>query len=91
MMLGARRTTVTLIAGVLQRSGLIEYKRGRVTILDRENLEAAACDCYKITKALYTGSLPPGTSGSGRGPVALPEGFFPVCGKQKTGKTLLIA
>ena len=55
MMLGSRRTTVTVIAGVLQRSGLIEYKRGRVTILDRENLEAAACDCYKITKELYTG------------------------------------
>ena len=55
MMLGARRTTVTVIAGILQRSGLIEYRRGRVTILDRENLEAAACDCYKLTKELYTG------------------------------------
>ena len=55
MMLGSRRTTVTLIAGVLQRSGLIEYRRGRVTILDREGLEATACDCYKITKELYRG------------------------------------
>ena len=55
MMLGARRTTVTVIAGVLQRSGLIEYRRGKVTILDRESLEAAACDCYKLTKELYTG------------------------------------
>lgn len=55
MMLGSRRTTVTLIAGVLQRSGLIEYRRGRVTILDREGLEATACDCYKITKQLYRG------------------------------------
>jgi CRP-like cAMP-binding protein len=53
MMLGARRTTVTLIAGELQRSGLIEYRRGRVRILHRENLEFAACDCYQITKALY--------------------------------------
>jgi CRP-like cAMP-binding protein len=53
MMLGARRTTVTVIAGVLQRSGLIEYRRGRVTILDRQNLESAACDCYQITKQLY--------------------------------------
>ena len=55
MMLGARRTTVTVIAGVLQRSGLIEYRRGKVTILDQESLEAAACDCYKLTKDLYTG------------------------------------
>jgi hypothetical protein len=37
-MLGARRTTVTVIAGVLQRSGLIEYRRGKVTILNRESL-----------------------------------------------------
>ena len=54
MMLGSRRTTVTVVAGALQRSGLIEYRRGRVKILNRENLEAAACDCYQITKRLYT-------------------------------------
>lgn len=53
MMLGARRSTVTVIAGVLQRSGLIEYSRGKVKILSQENLEAAACDCYQITKHLY--------------------------------------
>jgi hypothetical protein len=52
MMLGARRTTVTLIAGSLQRANLIEYSRGRVKILNRENLESAACDCYKITQDL---------------------------------------
>jgi CRP-like cAMP-binding protein len=52
MMLGARRTTVTLVAGSLQRANLIEYSRGRVKILNRENLESAACDCYKITKNL---------------------------------------
>lgn len=54
MMLGARRTTVTVVAGTLQRSGLIEYRRGRVKILNRENLEAAACDCYKVTRQLFT-------------------------------------
>ena len=54
MMLGARRTTVTVVAGALQRKGLIEYRRGRVTILDRKSLEAAACDCYKIIRQLYT-------------------------------------
>jgi CRP-like cAMP-binding protein len=52
MMLGARRTTVTMVAGALQRSGLIKFRRGRVTILDRENLEAAACDCYQVIKQL---------------------------------------
>jgi CRP-like cAMP-binding protein len=53
MMLGAQRTTVTMVAGSLQRAGLIEYQRGKVKILNREELEAAACDCYKITKHLY--------------------------------------
>jgi hypothetical protein len=53
MMLGARRTTVTLIAGVLQRQGLIRYQRGKVKILDRGGLEEAACDCYRIAKELY--------------------------------------
>jgi CRP-like cAMP-binding protein len=63
MMLGSRRTTVTLIAGLLQRRGLIKYQRGKVKILDRAELEAAACDCYQITKELYTGlySHPVGT------------------------------
>ena len=53
MMLGSRRTTVTLIAGVLQRQGLIKYQRGKVKILSRAELEAASCDCYQITKELY--------------------------------------
>jgi CRP-like cAMP-binding protein len=53
-MLGARRTTVALAAGALQRSGLIEYSRGRVTILSREALQAAACDCYQVTRRLIT-------------------------------------
>ncbi len=49
-MLGTRRTTVTLVAGSLQRRGLIEYRRGKVTVLDRTGLEQAACDCYRVTK-----------------------------------------
>jgi len=52
MMLGARRTTVTLVAGSLQRSGLIEYQRGRVKIINRSELEAAACECYPVTRQL---------------------------------------
>ncbi len=54
MMLGVRRPTVTVIAGALQRSGLIEYERGKVRIINRKNLEAAACDCYRVTKELHT-------------------------------------
>jgi CRP-like cAMP-binding protein len=55
MMLGARRTTVTVVAGALQQAGLIEYRRGRVKILNRESLAAAACECYGITKRLLVG------------------------------------
>jgi CRP-like cAMP-binding protein len=51
-MLGSRRTTVTMAAGALQRIGLIEYQRGRVHILDRERLEAAACECYPVIRRL---------------------------------------
>jgi CRP-like cAMP-binding protein len=46
-MLGVRRPTVTLVVGSLQRAGLIEEKRGQVTIRDRARLEAACCNCYQ--------------------------------------------
>jgi CRP-like cAMP-binding protein len=46
-LLGARRTTVTLLAGKLQEGGLIQYRRGRITILDRPGLEAVACECHQ--------------------------------------------
>ena len=49
-MLGTRRTTVTLVAGSLARRGLIDYRRGKVTIIDRPALELAACDCYGVSK-----------------------------------------
>lgn len=51
-MLGSRRATVTLIAGELQRAGLIRYHRGYVTILDRKGMEEAACGCYQVIKEL---------------------------------------
>ncbi|HTB98790.1 MAG TPA: Crp/Fnr family transcriptional regulator [Terracidiphilus sp.] len=51
-MLGASRTSVTLAAGSLQRSGLIEYKRGHIRILDAEKLLTAACECYPIVRDL---------------------------------------
>ena len=58
-MLGTRRTSVTLAAGSLQRSGLIEYRRGHIHILDPEGLQSAACECYPIVRDLVDG-LPDG-------------------------------
>ncbi|MGD1861222.1 MAG: Crp/Fnr family transcriptional regulator [Leptolyngbyaceae cyanobacterium] len=52
-MLGTRRASVTVAAGTLQKAGLIEYSRGLIEILKREELEAAACECYGIVKAEY--------------------------------------
>ncbi|MGA8298583.1 MAG: Crp/Fnr family transcriptional regulator [Terriglobales bacterium] len=47
-MLGTGRPSVTLAAGVLEESGLIENMRGTVRVLNRKNLEAAACECYGV-------------------------------------------
>lgn len=47
-MLGTRRASVTVAAGSLQKEGLIRYSRGSVSILDRPQLETAACDCYQV-------------------------------------------
>lgn len=52
-MLGTRRSTVTVAAGVLQRSGMIAYTRGRVEILNREMLEGVACECYFVIRDMY--------------------------------------
>ena len=50
MMLGVQRTGVTAAAGALQRAGLIRYKRGNVTIIDRRRLKQRSCECYGISK-----------------------------------------
>jgi len=47
-MLGARRSTVSQSASMLQSAGLIRYIHGKVFVLDRRGLEAAACDCYRV-------------------------------------------
>jgi CRP-like cAMP-binding protein len=50
-MLGARRSTVSVSAGILQRAGLIRYVRGHVTIIDRAGLEAVSCECYSVIRS----------------------------------------
>ena len=52
-MLGVRREGVTDAAGKLQRDGLINYSRGRITVLDRPKLEKRSCECYKVVKAEF--------------------------------------
>lgn len=53
LMLGVRRVGVTIAAHELQQEGLIEYHRGHITVLDREQLEARACSCYAGDCKLY--------------------------------------
>jgi CRP-like cAMP-binding protein len=49
-MLGTRRASVTVAAGILQKEGLITYQRGHVNIVDRTRLEAACCECCAIMR-----------------------------------------
>ena len=53
-MLGVHRPSVTLAVGRLQTAGVISYQRAVVTILDRERLEEAACECYRTLRDSYT-------------------------------------
>jgi CRP-like cAMP-binding protein len=53
VMLGVRRPTVTLVAGTLQKAGLIHYSHGRVKVLDRKALENASCECYAVIRSHF--------------------------------------
>ena len=57
VMLGVRRSTISVAAAALQKAGVIRYQHGRMTILDRAGLEAAACECYAVVAGEYRNFL----------------------------------
>jgi Mn-dependent DtxR family transcriptional regulator len=57
-LLGVRREGVTEAAGRLHAAGLIAYRRGHITVLDRAQLERRACECYGVLKKEYDRLLP---------------------------------
>jgi len=61
MMLGVSRPSVTIVAGTLQKAGLITYHRGHLEIVDREKLEAASCECYRAVRDLFSSMREPRT------------------------------
>lgn len=52
-MLGVRRSSVSVVASMIQKAGYIQYTRGKMTIFDREGLEATSCECYRTIKEEY--------------------------------------
>jgi CRP-like cAMP-binding protein len=52
-MLGVRRPSVTVVAGILQQAGFIRFRRGRITITDRRGLEGASCECYNVLREVF--------------------------------------
>jgi CRP-like cAMP-binding protein len=59
MMLGARRSGVTIAAATLQQAGFIRYAHGHIVILNRQGLEDASCECYGVARAQFGPLLEP--------------------------------
>jgi CRP-like cAMP-binding protein len=77
MMLGVRRAGVSVAAGILQKAGVIGYKHGCITILDRPGLEGSACECYGIVRQQFERLL-----GQASG-----QNVQPACGLYASGQT----
>ncbi len=56
--LGVRRESITDAAGELQQAGIIEYRRGHITVLDRQGLETRVCECYQVVRTELARLLP---------------------------------
>jgi CRP-like cAMP-binding protein len=79
-MLGVRREGVTEAACRLQKAGLIDYRRGHITVLDRQGLETQVCECYQVVKTEFDRLLPSHRSGPLTPPVRMvhpPESLKP--------------
>jgi hypothetical protein len=59
-MLAVTRPTVSVAEGTLQAAGTIEYRRGKISIIDREALEEASCSCYEANRRDYARLVPLG-------------------------------
>jgi len=68
-MLGVSRPAVSIVAGTLQRAGLISYKRGVITVRDRAGLESASCECYRAIRTQYERRLFRILDMNGHGPI----------------------
>ncbi len=53
-MLGVRRESITAAAGKLQRAGVLSYRRGHITVVERAGLEEAVCECYTVMRRQYS-------------------------------------
>jgi DNA-binding transcriptional regulator YhcF (GntR family) len=69
-MLGVTRPTVNIAGATLQRAGFITYTRGRITVIDREGLESASCECYQRIRDELDGALNGENPGSPRSRLA---------------------
>ena len=56
MMLGVHRPAVSIAAGALQQAGFIRYRRGHLSVVDREGLESASCECYRVAMGQLNGN-----------------------------------
>jgi CRP-like cAMP-binding protein len=69
-MIGARRPTVSIVAGGMQKAGLIRVTRGRITVLDRDAMEKAACECYSAIRRVFDMFLGTADAAAAAGPPA---------------------